>query len=197
MNMINTLKGNTLYLSTKNMVLCAFVSAILCIFAPVSIPLGFTPVPISLALLIVFFSAYVLPPFMAALSVLIYLLLGMAGLPVFSGYQSGVERLIGPTGGYLIGYIPAVLISSFLIHRYKDKRFLHLFGLVSALFSCYLLGSLWFSFQQNIPFSETLKLCVLPFLPGDGIKILIAFFIGHQAVQRIEKEFGCKENSGS
>lgn len=187
--MVNTLRENKTYLSTKNMILSAFISAIMCILAPISIPLGFTPVPISLALLVVFFAAYILPPFSAAISVLIYLFLGMAGLPVFSGYHGGIDRLIGPTGGYLIGYIPTVLISSFFIHRYKNQRLLHLFGLITAVFSCYLLGSIWFSFQQGIPFSETLKLCVLPFLPGDFIKILISFFIGHEISKRMQKEF--------
>ena len=82
-------------------VLCALMTALLCILAPLSIPIG--PVPVSLQTLILFFTIFLLGTKGTLLSYLVYLLLGCAGLPVFAGYAAGFGRLAGPTGGYLVG----------------------------------------------------------------------------------------------
>lgn len=190
MKTVNISNADKDTLSTKSMVLCGFMAALLCILSPISIPLGFTPVPLTLGIFIVFLTAYILPPQTAALSVLIYLLLGMAGLPVFSGFRGGIDKLIGPTGGYLIGYIFTVFISSFVIHRYRKIPALHFAGMFFSLFICYLFGTYWFSIQQKMSFGDSLKLCVFPFIVGDIIKIILAFFIGQAVFKRIKNNSG-------
>ena len=114
---------------TKNLIIIALMSAIMCILAPVSIPLFFTPVPISLGVFIIYIISYVLSPIYATLSVFIYILLGLFGLPVFSGYAGGAAKLFGPTGGYIIGYLFSAFIVSFFV-RLSHSRVVHLKNLI-------------------------------------------------------------------
>ena len=165
----------------------ALVSAILCILAPFSLSLPFTPVPVSLSILVIFIAAYILPPFSCTVSVLIYLLLGMAGLPVFSGFSGGIWKLAGPTGGYLIGFLFAAFLSSRFIHAFPQSRILQVTGMVLGLMGCYFFGTLWFSLQQKMNFSASLLMCVVPFLPADAVKILISAIAGPILAQRIKK----------
>ena len=91
--------------TTKQMVLIGVVTAITCILAPMSVPLPITPVPISLTNLVLYVSVFLLGWKSATVSYIVYLLIGFAGLPVFSGFTGGLAKLAGPTGGYLIGMI--------------------------------------------------------------------------------------------
>ena len=94
--------------STKNLVLCAMCAALTCVLAPISIPIG--TVPISLATFAVMLSAAVLGPKLGVISQAVYLLLGCIGVPVFAGFSAGVNCIVGPTGGYLMGYLVLALV---------------------------------------------------------------------------------------
>lgn len=89
--------------------LTALMAAMLCVLGPLSIPIG--PVPLSLATLVIYLSVYLLGWKWGLVSVVVYLLVGMSGVPVFSGFGGGLGRLLGPTGGYLIGYLPLAALS--------------------------------------------------------------------------------------
>ncbi len=169
---------------TKNLIIIALMAAIMCVLAPVSIPLFFTPVPISLGVFIVYIISYVLSPSYAVASVFIYILLGLFGLPVFSGYAGGAAKLFGPTGGYIIGYLFSAFIVSYFV-RLSNNRLLHLLGMLLGLAACYAFGTIWFSLIQHMDFLASLKLCVIPFLPGDCIKIILALIVGPELVKRI------------
>ncbi len=169
---------------TKNLIIIALMTAIMCVLAPVSIPLFFTPVPISLGVFIVYIISYVLSPSYAVVSVFIYILLGLFGLPVFSGYAGGAAKLFGPTGGYIIGYLFSAFIVSYFV-RLSSNRLLHLLGMLLGLAACYAFGTVWFSLVQHMDFLASLKLCVIPFLPGDCIKIILALIVGPELVKRI------------
>ncbi len=169
---------------TKNLIIIALMAAIMCVLAPVSIPLFFTPVPISLGVFIVYIISYVLSPSHAVASVFIYILLGLFGLPVFSGYAGGAAKLFGPTGGYIIGYLFSAFIVSYFV-RLSNNRLLHLLGMLLGLAACYAFGTIWFSLIQHMDFLASLKLCVIPFLPGDCIKIILALIVGPELVKRI------------
>ncbi len=174
--------------STKNMIQIAFMAALLCVLAPLSIPLPITPVPLSLAVFILYLCSYLLAPASACLCVLLYLLLGIVGLPVFSKGGAGLGVLFGPTGGYLLGYLPLCFVSSYVFHRFPGKKALHLAGMFIALLICYLLGTLWFIYKkEGIDFVSALKLCVLPFITADCMKIVLAFFIGPEVLKRLHK----------
>ncbi len=181
------MKNNNLF-DTKSMILIALMAAIMCILAPLSLPLPFTPIPISLAILIVYFCAYVLSPLKATISILLYLLLGSIGIPVFAGYKSGLGIILGPTGGYLITYLIIAFICSNIFHKFPKNRFLHIIGMLISIIICLLCGTLWFTFKkEGIDFVKALSLCVIPFIPGEIIKIIIASIVGPEIYKRINK----------
>ena len=118
------------------------------------------------------------------ISYFIYLLLGFAGLPVFSGFTGGVAKLAGPTGGYIVGFIPMAIIAGFVIDHYK-KRWLQLVGMIVGTLVCYALGTVWFCFQANYTVSAALAVCVIPFIPADLIKMVLAMSIGPEIRKRL------------
>lgn len=170
--------------SVQKMAIIALMTAVLCILAPISIPVFISPVPVSLGVLAVYLTAYVLSPLDATISVIIFILLGTFGLPVFSGYSGGLSKLVGPTGGYIIGFLFTVYISSLFIHMKKGIIF-DVIGMITGLALCYILGTIWFSYQQGKGFIASLLLCVVPFLIGDAIKIIVAVILGTQINKRL------------
>ena len=170
--------------SVQKMAIIALMTAVLCILAPISIPIFISPVPVSLGVLAVYLTAYVLSPLDATISVIIFILLGTFGLPVFSGYSGGLSKLVGPTGGYIIGFLFTVYISSLFIHMKKGIIY-DVIGMITGLALCYILGTIWFSYQQGKGFIASLLLCVVPFLIGDAIKIIVAVILGTQINKRL------------
>lgn len=170
--------------SVRKMAIIALMTAVLCILAPISIPVFISPVPISLGVLAIYLTAYVLSPLDATISVIIFILLGTFGLPVFSGYSGGLSKLVGPTGGYIIGFLFTVYISSLFIHMKKGIIF-DVIGMITGLVLCYILGTIWFSYQQGKGFIASLLLCVVPFLIGDAVKIIVAVILGTQLNKRL------------
>lgn len=181
------MKQNTLF-STRNMVLIALMTAIMCILAPVSLPLPFTPVPITLAVLIVYFCAYVLDPISSLICILLYLLLGSIGLPVFANYRSGLGVIFGPTGGYLVGYLFIAYICSLVFTKFPKNILFQILAMTFSITICLILGTVWFTFRkEGVTFIQALYLCVIPFIPGAIIKIIIASIAGPEIAKRIRK----------
>ena len=106
-------------LSIKDMTLTALMTAVTCLLGPLAIPMPFSPVPISFTNLALYLMVYVLNRRCSFLSYTLYFLLGAAGLPVFSGFRGGLGRIVGPTGGYLIGFFFQILISGFIVERWN------------------------------------------------------------------------------
>jgi biotin transport system substrate-specific component len=134
-------------------------------------------VPLSLGLLPVFMSGRVLGSRNGALSQLIFILLGCAGLPVFSGFNGGLGAITGPTGGYLVGYVAVAAISG--VARVMRLRFISAFAFMTAgLCVCYLLGTLWFVWLNGVSFGSAFFMCVAPFIPLDLVKAAVAALVG-------------------
>lgn len=172
-------------MSISTYVTIALMAAIICVLSPFSIPLP-SLVPISLATLALYFTAYVLGCVKGTISCLIYLLLGLIGIPVFSGFSSGPAKILGPTGGYLLGYIFVSLICGFVVERFEN-RIAQIIGFVIATAVLYAFGTAWFVFQQKTTWSAAIASCVLPFLFGDAIKIIIACIAGPEIRKRLEQ----------
>ena len=166
------------------LILIAVMSAALCVLSPWSVPVG--PVPVSLATLAIYLTVYLLGWRKGSLSVLIYLLIGLVGLPVFSGFTAGPGRLLGPTGGYLAGYLFLALISGLVIQRFRASRFLCVLGLVLGTVSLYVLGTAWLARLMRISLAEAVSAGVFPFLPGDILKIVLASILGPLLYQRLK-----------
>ncbi len=192
---------------TIQMAEIALMSAVLCVISPFTIPVPASPVPLSLALFAVYLAAALLGAKKGALSVLVYLFLGMVGLPVFSGFSGGIGKLLGPTGGYAIGYLPCALLIGFLIERKSKEKakagwrkgaqrwqqiVLNAFAMVLGTLICYVCGTVWFLLvmKGTYTLAQALVICVVPYLIFDMIKIFAAAAIVvpvRNIVRRIEQ----------
>ena len=171
-------QGNTQTLRTTNtyaMAVTALMTAVTCILAPLSIPIG--PVPISLTNFAIYLSLYLLDCKKGTISYILYLLLGLVGLPVFSGFTGGIGKLAGPTGGYIIGFIPMAIIAGIVIDKFS-QRWIQILGMIVGTAICYAFGTAWFCIQAGYTVSAALAVCVIPFIPADLIKMVIAMIIG-------------------
>lgn len=173
------------YSKTTYMALCGLFAALMAICSFISIPLGFTPVPVNLGTLGVFLAGGLLGKKYGTISIAVYVLLGAVGVPVFAGFRGGLSVLAGPTGGYIIGYIVAAFIVGLLTELLltekneaepaASSRIREILACAAAmavgLLACYFLGTLWFIISTHTGLWASLALCVIPFLPGDALKI--------------------------
>jgi biotin transport system substrate-specific component len=142
------------------------------------IPLPITPVPFTLQVFFVLLSGAVLGGRFGAFAQMIYLLLGSVGLPVFAGGKSGPGILVGPTGGYLFGFVAAAYVTGKITQMKRSTSLVWMiFATLSGLFPIYLLGGigLWMWIRSSLP--GLLMAGVIPFLLGDIIKAIIAAYI--------------------
>lgn len=160
----------------RTITLIAVMTAVTCVLAPFTLPIG--PVPISLTNFVIFLGVYVLGTKRETISYLIYLLIGLIGVPVFSGFSGGVGKLFGPTGGYLIGFVPMLLIGGYIVERTRGKFLPSFLGMILGAAVCNILGTIWLAFQANLDFRAALFAGVIPFLPGDLVKIVLAAVLG-------------------
>jgi biotin transport system substrate-specific component len=138
----------------------------------------FPLVPLTLQTLFLNLAAALLGGRLGALSQVIYILLGIIGLPVFAGGKGGIGVLIGPTGGYLIGFVVAAYVVGKLIEIKERAGFVWVaFSMVVGLVVIYLLGVIQLSIVAKLTIRKAVSVGVLPFLAGDALKIIVATLI--------------------
>ena len=157
-------------MKTKQLVRIALMAAVLCVLAPWKIPVG--PIPITLASFGVYLAAGVLGPLEGTIAVVVYVLLGGVGVPVFSGFTGGAGCLLGLTGGYILGYIPCAAVSGLLMGR-NAPLWRRALALVAGTAVLYALGTAMYCIQSGKALAAALAACVLPFLPLDAVKIAV------------------------
>lgn len=140
----------------------------------------------SLATLMLYLSIYILGKRQATVSCGIYLLIGLAGIPVFSGFTGGAGKLFGPTGGYLIGYLALTFIGGWCVEKWSGY-FLQGFGLALGTVVCYLFGTMWLAYQAGMEFNAAFCVGVLPFAAVDVIKLAIGVLVGNVVRRRLVK----------
>ena len=162
----------------KGLALAALLAALTAGTSGLSIPLPFTPVPITLQVFFVFLAGSLAGPFYGALSMLLYLALGAVGLPVFSKFSAGLGHLIGPTGGYLLAFPIAASVNGLIASRRSSTLLGEygrvLCGMVAALAVVYVIGVGWLSTYLHRPFMDTFLVGCLPFIPVDVVKLVVA-----------------------
>ena len=168
----------------KNLAYIGLMSAIMCILSPITIPLS-GGVGVTLGIFVIMFMTYVMGMGRTLICYGIYLLLGIVGLPVFAGFQGGVGALLGPTGGFLVGYV-AVIVSEGLMLKIKEKRLFLVIGSVIGLLLCYILGCLWYMRIMDVNFVGALWMCVIPFVAFDGMKVAMVCVIGPPCKKRVK-----------
>jgi biotin transport system substrate-specific component len=162
-------------MNSKDLVLTALMAAVISVLAPLAIPLG-SGIPISLATFAVMLAGAILGEKYGTLSTLIYLILGSIGIPVFANYAAGFQCVIGITGGYLVGYLPLAWFTGYFYRKDPTLKGLVL-GMVIGTFVLYLFGTIWFCIFAKMEFMAALGVCVIPFLPGDIIKMVAVALI--------------------
>jgi biotin transport system substrate-specific component len=172
-------------LSVKGIVYAALMGALTAAGAFIIIPLP--PVPITAQTFFLNTAAILLGGPLAALSQIIYILLGIIGMPVFSGGKAGLGVLFGPTGGYLIGFIIGAFVIGAVARMKKSAGiFWSIFAMFIGMAIIYSCGVLQLAFVAELSFKKALAVGVLPFIPGDIIKILLAAIVGSQLKGRIK-----------
>ena len=166
--------SNRLYM----MILCAIFAAIIAVATFIQVPLPFTPVPITLTFLAVYLAGGLLGPKYGTISVVVYILIGAIGIPVFSGFRGGIGVLAGATGGYIVGYIAMVLIIGLILGSNRNPSTARLIiATVSGSIACYIFGTAWFMILMKVGLLEALSMCVFPFLLGDLLKLITAVLL--------------------
>ena len=152
---------------TYALAMTALMAAVTCVLAPMAIPIG--PVPISLTNLAIYLSLYLLGWKWGTASYVVYMLIGMVGVPVFSGFTGGLGKLAG------------------LVIDRSRSRAVQFVGMAAATAVCYAFGTAWFCLSMDSTVSAALGLCVLPFIPGDVVKMLLAMTFGPMLRKRLER----------
>lgn len=162
---------------TLEMTRLALLIAMNCISAYLIIPLPFSQSPIALQTLIVNLVAFLLTPKQAFITMFAYILIGLIGIPVFTGGTAGPAKIFGPTGGYIWGFLVAAVLIAWLKGKtYNFKRFA-LVGIVLGIPVIYLLGAIQLKLLTAMTWEAVVVTGVLPFIPLDIVKCLVAVII--------------------
>ena len=177
-------------LSTRDLIITALFTALTAIGGFISIPLG--PVPVTLQTLFVVLSGLILGAKLGAISQITYVILGLIGLPVFSGGTGGLTTVVSPTFGFLISFVIAAYVIGKLTE--KDKSLSKIvYSVILGSFVIYIIGVPYFYFiftnylGKSINFYAALKYACIPFIPGDIIKAFIAIILAKQLIPRLSK----------
>ena len=165
--------------------LTGILAAIICLVAPFSVPIG--AIPDSLATFAIYIVCCTVNVKISVCSVIIYILLGAAGLPVFSSFQGGFHIIAGITGGYIIGYIPCAVSVGLLVNKFENKKWIYPVSMVAGTIICWLTGTLWYMIQTESSFISAVAICIAPFVIGDIIKISAACVLGFTLRKRLSK----------
>lgn len=180
-------------LRINRIVSIALMTAIICVISPFAIAIPVSPVPISLATFAIYLTVIILGWEDGTISVLVYVLLGFAGAPVFTGFTGGAGKVLGPTGGYIIGYIFLAFIEGAFVDGARRANpyegglrtrsplqysICTLLGMVVGTIVLYIFGTIWLMRQSGLTLVAAFSAGVLPFIAGDIVKMIIALFMG-------------------
>ena len=154
-------------ITTYQMAVTAVMAAVLCVLGPLTVPIG--AIPISLANFVICLTAWLLGPKFGTLSVVIYLAIGLIGVPVFSGYGAGLAK---------VAYLLLAFIGGLFIEKSNGQPVVSAVGLVLGDAACYVLGTAWFVFQMQCDLGYALAVCVYPFIVLDLAKIVVSCIVG-------------------
>lgn len=175
-------------MKTRNLARCALFSALMCISAWIAVPFG--AVSVTMQTFTLFFMLGLLGGKLGSAVCLVYLLLGAAGLPVFSGFQGGFGALLGPTGGYLIGFLAAALMYWAVTGALGTSLPSRIAGMILGLLACYTLGTLWM-FKAYLSSGGAINLgavvlkSVVPYIIPDACKLSVALLLTKRLQQHL------------
>lgn len=172
---------------TRQMTMMAIMIALNCVSAYIIVPLPFSLSPISLQTMIVNLTGFVLDAKHTFMAFVAYLLVGLAGVPVFTGGSAGPGKLFGPTGGYIFGFVVAAVINALLKgEKYSFKRYA-LIGVVCSIPVIYLFGCVQLKLVTGMGWDKAIMSGALPFIPMDIVKAVAAAFLAGPILKAIHK----------
>ena len=171
-------------METRRLTKMALLTALLCVSAWISFPLPFSPVPVIALTLVATLTGLMLKPKEAFIVFLVYILLGLIGVPVFAGGTSGLAKLWGPTGGFILSFPIIAFIVGYFSEKFKSTIGI-MFGMICSLLISYIIGTLQFCIVTNSDFIKGLTICVAPFIIVDIIKLSIATLVGKSILRRV------------
>lgn len=175
-------------MSINKLIVCSLFTALIAVLAQIAIPLPFSPIPFTGQILGVLLAGIILGSKHSALSIVAYLLLGAAGAPVFSLARGGIYMLIGPTGGYLWGFIPAVMYAGLVSKHSENKsRLWFVVALLPALALIYTFGAVQLSLIMGYTVQQVLLIGVLPYIPLDLLKVILSIFLGTKIKKSLQQ----------
>ncbi len=169
----------------RRMVLASLMASLTAVGAYIQIPIG--PVPIVMQNLFVLLAGLLLGARWGFTSIAVYVLVGACGLPVFAGGKGGLAALMGPTGGYLAGYILAALIVGWVANRRQRRMAWDILAVVLGSLVIYGFGVPWLKWLTGWPWDKTLWLGMMPFLPGDALKAAAAVMLARALRPLVER----------
>ncbi|MBU3114397.1 biotin transporter BioY [Clostridium lacusfryxellense] len=175
-------------LTTRELIITALFTSLTAMSAFISIPLG--PVPITMQTIFVVLSGLIIGAKLGALSQIIYVILGLIGLPIFSGGRGGLTSIVSPTFGFLIGYIVASYVIGRLTEKNKSLPKI-IYAVIVGSLIIYIIGVPYFYviftyyLGKGIDFYQALKFACLPFIPGDIIKAIISITLAKKLIPRL------------
>ena len=178
------MESRTAYLNQA--VLACFFAALISIGAYISIPIPGTPVPLVLQNMFIMLAALTLGPWWGLVSVALYLFFGLVGIPVFSGGTGGIARFLGPTGGYLAGYVPATLVIGLLAKKPLRHPLAALAPCVVGMAIVYLVGITRLKAVLDISWDRALASGLYPFIIGDIAKIILTSLLAPRIAAGID-----------
>lgn len=173
-------------ISVYDLTRISLLTALIAVSSYIVIPLPFSPVPVTGQTLAIMLCALLLTPKQASLTLVVYLLIGVSGVPVFAGGASGPGVILGPTGGFIIGFIPMAFFISFF--KGSSPGLIRYF-IVSALGSLVvlnLIGVPWLSWSAGISLSQAITVGFWPFLPGGIFKLFVAVLMAWKLVPQLQ-----------
>ena len=178
--MSSTAEHDSPRLTPRDMTFTALMAALLCALSQITIPLG--PVPITLQTLAVALAGYTLGAKRGTLSVAVYIVLGACGLPVFSGFKGGLAHLIGPTGGYLVGFVFMAALCGLGKKRVFWQGLLAGFG---GLLVVYIIGTVQLSLATGMTMKQAIMTGTAPFVLKDAASVACAALLARALIRRL------------
>ena len=166
---------------SKSIVFVALFAAISAISGFLAVPVPGTPVPIVLQNMMVVLSGMLLGPVLGTFSTLLFVVAGLLGLPILSGGTGGFAKLMSPTGGFIVGYVISSLVAGLILGRPVYGKKVSIVKIIVAAFTgfvvMYIPGILHFMNIMDADLKESLMLCILPYLPGDLLKLILCVLL--------------------
>jgi biotin transport system substrate-specific component len=176
-------------------VLSCLFAALITIGAFIALPIPGSPVPIVLQNMFIMLAALVLGPWWGFASTIIYLFFGILGMPVFSGGSGGIAALVGPTGGYLVGYLPAAVVIGAISRKGGSKFWVNILACAAGEIFVYAFGLFRLKAVLDASWAKAIAAGLLPFIIGDTLKLIAASLLAPPLAETVNRLIGAESDA--